>query len=454
MPRKKSRPAKGKGPGGSDGEPSSSPASRTPLARSATASPASIGVASPASALSSAGGAGGYTWIQDGEVDAIVCASGKAAGAVGAAAGWRDVALLVNPRTMERAGLALASHIVLWLRPSPVTTTSPQRRGASAGGAGAGGAGAGGAGAGGDDGNGDYRVASAALSGTDEMDSSHASIVSCFTVWPAQDLKPRQVAFARALPWHPPVGASVVLARVSPRPAASVTVHFEHESTPMKTQPPSQKDASRAASRHGEDVALATELLRDRCVVVGSALSGTRMGVRVTARVDAAESSEAESSVHSSTRVGDDGGTCATSNRGEDYDGHSGGDAYGHFMQNLPAFVVTDQTDIRVVSESPDDDTKADAGDVTANGAKPHQHRSTQAKDAYAAIGGLGPQLEAIRDMIELPLRNPGLFARFGVRPPGGVLLVGPPGTGKTLIARACAAASGAHTIVVNGPGW
>lgn len=440
MPRKKSRPAKGKGSDASDGDPLSSPAPRTPLARSATASPASIGVVSPASALSSAGGTtGGATWIQDGEVDAVVCASGKAVGAVGAAAGWRDVALLVNPRTMERAGLVLASHVALWLRPSPPTTTSPQRRGA------------GGANAGGDDGKGDYRVASAALNTTDEMDSSQASIVSCFTVWPAQDLKPRQVAFARALPWHPPVGASVVLARVSPRPAASVTVHFEHESKSMNTPSLSQKDTSRTASHQSEDVALATELLRDRCVVVGSALSGTRMGVRVTARVDAAESCEIENSVHSSNESVGDGGTGATSSRGEDYDGRSGGDAHRHFMHNLPAFVVTDQTDIRVVSENLDGN--ATAGDISANGAKSHQHRNTQTEDAYAAIGGLGPQLEAIRDMIELPLRNPGLFARFGVRPPGGVLLVGPPGTGKTLIARACAAASGAHTIVVNGPG-
>jgi len=32
------------------------------------------------------------------------------------------------------------------------------------------------------------------------------------------------------------------------------------------------------------------------------------------------------------------------------------------------------------------------------------------------------------------------------------VLLVGPPGTGKTLIARACANASSAYSIVINGP--
>ena len=70
----------------------------------------------------------------------------------------------------------------------------------------------------------------------------------------------------------------------------------------------------------------------------------------------------------------------------------------------------------------------------------------------YDAVGGLGPQLEIIRDTIELPLRRPELFHRFHIRPPGGILLVGPPGTGKTLIAKACANASRCYTQFVNGP--
>jgi len=57
----------------------------------------------------------------------------------------------------------------------------------------------------------------------------------------------------------------------------------------------------------------------------------------------------------------------------------------------------------------------------------------------FASIGGLSEQIRELREVIELPLTNPELFARVGVKPPKGVLLYGPPGTGKTLLARACA---------------
>eukprot|EP00484_Ammonia_sp_Unknown_P020026 CAMPEP_0197030184 /NCGR_PEP_ID=MMETSP1384-20130603/9465_1 /TAXON_ID=29189 /ORGANISM="Ammonia sp." /LENGTH=389 /DNA_ID=CAMNT_0042459479 /DNA_START=128 /DNA_END=1297 /DNA_ORIENTATION=+ len=58
---------------------------------------------------------------------------------------------------------------------------------------------------------------------------------------------------------------------------------------------------------------------------------------------------------------------------------------------------------------------------------------------SYKSIGGLNDQIREIRESIELPLTNPELFARVGIKPPKGVLLYGPPGTGKTLLARAMA---------------
>ncbi|KAJ1612739.1 26S proteasome regulatory subunit S10b like AAA+ATPase [Cryptosporidium canis] len=58
---------------------------------------------------------------------------------------------------------------------------------------------------------------------------------------------------------------------------------------------------------------------------------------------------------------------------------------------------------------------------------------------SYSQVGGLNEQIREIREVIELPLTNPELFKRVGIKTPKGVLLYGPPGTGKTLLARAMA---------------
>jgi transitional endoplasmic reticulum ATPase len=70
----------------------------------------------------------------------------------------------------------------------------------------------------------------------------------------------------------------------------------------------------------------------------------------------------------------------------------------------------------------------------------------------YEDIGGLEEELLRVRELVELPLKYPALFARLNIEPPKGVLLYGSPGSGKTLIARAVASEVKAHFIHVNGP--
>ncbi|MBE6520394.1 MAG: AAA family ATPase [Thermoplasmata archaeon] len=65
----------------------------------------------------------------------------------------------------------------------------------------------------------------------------------------------------------------------------------------------------------------------------------------------------------------------------------------------------------------------------------------------YDDIGGLKTQMMELREAVEDPLLRPELYAKVGIEPPKGVLLVGPPGTGKTLMAKAVANATQATFI-------
>ncbi len=67
-------------------------------------------------------------------------------------------------------------------------------------------------------------------------------------------------------------------------------------------------------------------------------------------------------------------------------------------------------------------------------------------------IGGLEQVKTELKEAVELPLLNPDVFKKLGIRAPKGFVLYGPPGVGKTLLAKAVASESQANFISIKGP--
>ena len=115
------------------------------------------------------------------------------------------------------------------------------------------------------------------------------------------------------------------------------------------------------------------------------------------------------------------------------------------FAEALP-FAIVQTTPKGIVQVLPDTEI------VIKEDALDHEEENLVQTISYEDIGGIGNQLQKVREMIELPLKHPILFRRLGIDPPRGVLLHGPPGTGKTLIAKAVASETKAHFTSINGP--
>jgi transitional endoplasmic reticulum ATPase len=73
-------------------------------------------------------------------------------------------------------------------------------------------------------------------------------------------------------------------------------------------------------------------------------------------------------------------------------------------------------------------------------------------KVKWEDVGGLEEVKEALKESVELPLKNPECFKRIGIKPPRGILLYGPPGVGKTYIVKALANETGVNLIAIKGP--
>jgi transitional endoplasmic reticulum ATPase len=116
----------------------------------------------------------------------------------------------------------------------------------------------------------------------------------------------------------------------------------------------------------------------------------------------------------------------------------------------ISVMILGNSMDFKITKTTPKHIVKIDRSTVLTISTEPSVDRKLRV--TYEEVGGLGHEVKAMREIVELPLKHPELFARLGVEPHSGILLYGPPGCGKTLIAKVLASESEANMFLINGP--
>jgi len=116
----------------------------------------------------------------------------------------------------------------------------------------------------------------------------------------------------------------------------------------------------------------------------------------------------------------------------------------------ISVMILGNSMDFKITKTSPKHVVKMDRTTNLTILTEPSVDRKLRV--TYEEVGGLGHQVKAMREIVELPLKHPELFSRLGVEPHSGILLYGPPGCGKTLIAKVLASESEANMFLINGP--
>ncbi len=117
----------------------------------------------------------------------------------------------------------------------------------------------------------------------------------------------------------------------------------------------------------------------------------------------------------------------------------------------ISVMILGNSMDFKIIKSSPKGVVKIDRSTTLNISADAEIDRKVH-RVTYEEVGGLGVEVKAMREIVELPLKHPELFARLGIEPHSGILLYGPPGCGKTLLAKVLASESEANMFSINGP--